>query len=120
MKTILIVDDEYDILNSLEMVFEAEGYIPRTAHDGQEALDRLTEEPIPDLILSDVMMPVIDGYGLVTAIRALPTFCHIPIILMSGASLDMTKIQKSDYAYFMHKPFDLNLLISKVEKALHE
>ena len=116
-RTILIVDDEYDILNSLEMVFTAEGFSVRTAHDGKEALEQLAKVPLPDLILSDIMMPIMDGYALVKAVKEVPSFRKIPIILISAALLDDSKCKKKDYTHFIRKPFDLDRLILVVRQS---
>jgi CheY-like chemotaxis protein len=67
--TALIVEDEFVIADLLEMALTDEGYRVVTAANGRQGLERLAEGPPPDLVISDFMMPVLDGAGLVQAMR---------------------------------------------------
>jgi CheY-like chemotaxis protein len=118
MKTILIIDDEYDHLSSLEMLFSLEGYSVRTAHDGEEGLEDLKTNPFPDLILVDLMMPVLDGYGFISALRKNPEYDQIPVIIASISYMDPRKLKVGDWDYFILKPFDLKKLMSLSAKAI--
>ena len=69
MATVLIVEDEFFIAALLEMVLTDEGYRVLTAANGRQGLERLAEGPRPDLVISDYMMPVLDGAGLLHAMR---------------------------------------------------
>ena len=69
MATVLIVEDEFAIAALLEMVLTDEGYRVLTAANGRQGLERLAEGPRPDLVISDYMMPVLDGAGLLRAMR---------------------------------------------------
>ena len=120
MKTVLIVDDEYDIVSILEFVFSEEGYTVRVAYNGIEALEVLKEQPYPDVILSDVMMPKMDGYSLLKAVRMNPEYKNIPFILVSAGQLDPEQLQKMPYDFFIRKPFDLDTLLGIVEKAISD
>jgi CheY-like chemotaxis protein len=87
-KLILVVDDDPDICTSLESIFVADGYRVAIARDGQEGLDQAREKQ-PDVILLDIMMPVLDGYGFLDAQRADPSISDIPVIVLSaGRMLD--------------------------------
>ena len=84
-KTILIVDDEHDILDALRTILEDEGYVVFTASDGVEALAMVEKGPAPDAILVDVMMPIMGGREVVEVLRRKPPTAAVPIILMSDS-----------------------------------
>ena len=116
MKLILIVDDEYDIVSSLEMILNLEGYDVRSAFNGKEALELLGKhERLPDLILSDLMMPVMDGYEFVRALAANPKYRAIPVLLMSAGQLNEGRLNKCTYRAFVRKPFDLDRMVRLIE-----
>jgi CheY-like chemotaxis protein len=118
MKTILIIDDEYDIISSLEMILSFEGYAVLTAFHGADAMAILKSSPVPDLIISDMTMPVLDGYGLLNAVKSHDKLKNIPIILMSAAQLDHKKLDKLHFELFMRKPLDIDRFLSDVKKVL--
>ena len=84
MATVLIVEDEFAIADLLEMVLTDEGYHVLTAANGRQGLERLAEGPRPDLVISDYMMPVLDGAGLLRAMRESEAQRDIPCIVMSS------------------------------------
>lgn len=71
MATILVVDDEFAIVDLLEMVLVDEGYHVLTAANGRQGLERLAGQPRPDLVLSDYMMPILDGAGMLRTMRGI-------------------------------------------------
>jgi CheY-like chemotaxis protein len=85
-KTILVVDDDPDICASLYGIFSADGYRVITAPNGQVGLEVARAEQ-PDVILLDIMMPVLDGYGFLAAQRVDPTIEEIPVIVLSAGLL---------------------------------
>ena len=109
---ILIVDDEPNISYALAMVLEDEGHHVQTARNGAEALAMLERDPV-DLILSDVMMPIVDGHKLVEELRMRGN--HTPIMLMSAATHAVRVIPGIP---FLAKPFDIDELLAMVERAL--
>lgn len=118
MKVILIVDDEYDIVSSLDLTFTLEGYQVLSAFNGREALAHLQNSQRPDLVISDLMMPELDGYGLLKALRADPAARHIPVILMSAAPLDESRAPPGTWNLFVRKPFNLDRFIGQVQAIL--
>lgn len=117
MTTILVVDDEYLIADILSYALEDEGFMVVKASNGQKGLEILDRER-PGLIITDFMMPVMDGLEFATAVRALPSTNHLPIILMSGAQAHIG-IQRSDlFDAVLAKPFNIDLIISKVRELL--
>ena len=85
MKKILVVDDEFDLLTTWRLVFQMEGYAVVTASNGLIALDLARAEP-PDLIITDWMMPKMDGVALCNALAADDALAHIPVVLTSAAA----------------------------------
>src|SRR4051812_49971582 len=80
-RTVLVVDDDPVILRLLEVNFDMEGFLVRMANDGVEGLESARAEP-PDIIVSDVMMPRMNGLELVANLKADPATASIPVILL--------------------------------------
>ena len=118
MATVLIVEDEYAIAELLEMVLTDEGYRVLTAANGREGLQRLAEGPRPDLIISDYMMPVLDGGGLLQSIRNTETQRDIPCIIMSSVPEANVRKRIDGFAAFVRKPFQLAAVIQLVATLL--
>jgi len=114
MKTILVVDDEYAIAEALRALLEDEGYRVLTASNGAEALDLLTSYEPPDMILLDVMMPVLDGRETHKRLREDPRFAAIPVMLMSAAA-QVTASDGTTGTMLLRKPFNLELLLDTVK-----
>ncbi len=114
-KKILVVDDEVAIAELLRELLDHDGVEVLVAHNGQEALEALQEDR-PRLILSDVMMPVLDGRELCRRVRADPATSHIAIILMSAAHQKGAGEWGADA--FIRKPFDLLTLTELVDRFL--
>ena len=81
---ILLVEDHEPLLMCIQCVLEEEGYTVFTATDGAQALRVVEETGCPDLIISDVMMPRMDGYALLTAMRARPEWMFVPFIFLTA------------------------------------
>ena len=113
---ILLVDDEPSILFTLAILLEEEGYRVISADHGRDALSRLAEE-LPDLIVTDFMMPYLTGAELIEAVRAEPKYACIPILIMSAAlpaSIDPRKIADA----YLQKPADLDELLSVIKRLI--
>ena len=117
MPTILVVDDEEPIAELLRAVLEDEGYRVVTAADGQAALEQLAEAR-PVLVLSDVMMPHLDGRALARALQADPAYRAIPLVLLSA--LGAASVAGVPHAAFVAKPFELDGLLVTVARLLRE
>lgn len=106
MTTILVIDDEFGIAATLEAIFGEEGYRVVTANNGRQALLRLAEaEAPPDLILLNYMMPLLDGPGVLRALRAEPAFQNIPVVMMTALPESAITEDCAGYAAFLRKPF---------------
>jgi CheY-like chemotaxis protein len=112
---ILVVDDEDDIASTLELALTMEGHEVKIAYNGKEALELLSTEPRPQLIISDLMMPVMDGYDLSQEINKVDELRKIPLIITSAGKIDTARI-KCDYT-FLRKPFSLDELYDSIKKA---
>lgn len=112
MKTILVVDDEFDMTGTLKAILEGEGYRVETCPDGREALACLRASK-PDLVLMDVMMPFMSGFEVLQAMRQTPGLDEVPVVLMSSVGLG---VRREDYQWqsFLSKPFSLDTLIQTV------
>jgi two-component system alkaline phosphatase synthesis response regulator PhoP len=113
VKTIVVVDDEVTIADMLQSVLQEEGYEVVTAGNGREGLARV-EEVRPDLVLCDVMMPILDGREVARAMEANPQYRSIPLVLMSAVGESIIK-DHCTYAAFVAKPFDLDELLGTIE-----
>jgi two-component system, OmpR family, alkaline phosphatase synthesis response regulator PhoP len=116
VKTILVVEDERSIAEILAAVLEDEGYKVVIANNGKAGIECL-DDVQPDLVLCDVMMPVIDGRDMVRAMGAHPSYQTIPVIMMSAASLP-SGTHDYKYAAFVRKPFDIEVLLTTINNVL--
>lgn len=115
-KTVLVVDDEVVIAEAVAAVLQDEGYEVATATNGQEGLDQALSTK-PDLVLVDMMMPVMDGEEMSRRLRENPQTCDIPIVVMSAVHRSLRELP-FDHAAFLPKPFDLDTLLETIAKAL--
>jgi len=107
MKTVLVIDDEVAIAEILAAIVTDAGYRAIVASNGKQALERIKEE-VPDLVLTDFMMPVLGGAGLLTALHAHPEHRRIPVIMMSSLPESAIDGRCSGYAAFLRKPFKIS------------
>jgi len=120
-KKILIVDDERDMREMLNELFELEGYETYTAADGREGL-RIYKEIEPDLVITDIRMPVMDGIDLVKRLRSINK--NVKIVYITGWESAQSKhkrevIKDTDYKY-LKKPFDLDEIIFIVKNYIEK
>ena len=120
MKLVLIVEDEYGNAEVLQLLLEAEGYRVAAASNGQHALDLLRDGEKPALILSDFMMPVMNGGEFGVAVRQDATLAHIPFIFMSATSEEVVRRHFQDYDAFMVKPVEIDPLLDLVKRLIEE
>ena len=115
--TVLIVEDEFAIAELLELVLSDEGYRVLKASNGLQGLARLSETR-PDLIISDFMMPGLDGPGLIAALRERGGEPEIPCILMSSMPEENIRERIQGYAAFVRKPFQLAAVVALVGRLI--
>lgn len=118
-RSILVVDDERNIVLSIEFLLRQAGYNVRVAYDGDAARKAVAEQA-PDLILLDVMMPGRNGYEVCQAIRAAPGGENIKIIMLTAKSRDVE--QERGFAMgadaYVTKPFSTRDLVERVRRLL--
>lgn len=119
---LLVVEDIPDILNLLDTTLKFKGYRVVTARDGQEALDIIQREP-PALIVTDILMPKIDGFNLVHKLRIDPETRKIPVIFLSAtyvAPEDKAFAVDIGVTHFIEKPVDLDEFLPLVAQLLEQ
>jgi DNA-binding response OmpR family regulator len=115
--TVLIVEDEFAIADLLEMALTDEGYHVVKAANGRQGLERMAENS-PDLVVTDFMMPVLDGAGLVQTMRQSDRQREIPIIIMSPMPEANVHARIKGYAAFVRKPFQIAALMQLIAAIL--
>ncbi|HEU65135.1 MAG TPA: response regulator transcription factor [Chloroflexi bacterium] len=115
-RKILVVDDELQIIKFITMNLEAEGFRVLSAHDGYEALEKVTRE-LPDLVILDVMMPDMDGFETLKRIRELSS---LPVIFLSVKGQEFDRVHGLDLGAddYVTKPFSPRELISRIRAVL--
>ena len=116
--TILVVDDEQDILELLKYNFEKEDYTVRTARNGKEAL--VQAESQPDLIVLDVMMPELDGWEVCKALRTSPKTQSIPVIFLTAKDSEFDEVLGLELGAedYVTKPVNVRSLLARIRKVL--
>jgi CheY-like chemotaxis protein len=109
MATVLVVDDEFGIGELLEALLQDEGHRVITAMNGRHALERMAEAR-PDLVISDLMMPVMDGGALLRSMRASEDFGAIPFVLMCALPEASIADRIEGYDAYLQKPFKLGAI----------
>jgi CheY-like chemotaxis protein len=112
VKTILVVDDEFSIVETLGEIVTLEGYAFLGAANGKEAL-AAAQLSRPALILLDYMMPLMDGLQVLAALRADPALASIPVVVMTAAPLGLPAHQRR-WDELLLKPFDAEQLLRAI------
>lgn len=120
-KRILIVDDEPDLLETIQVTLEMEGYECLVAYDGFRGLDRARTEK-PDLIVLDVMLPGLNGYKICRLLKFDEQYKRIPIIMLTAEAQEKDRLigEETGADYYMTKPFEPDKLIAKVAELLEK
>jgi two-component system phosphate regulon response regulator PhoB/two-component system alkaline phosphatase synthesis response regulator PhoP/two-component system response regulator VicR len=127
---ILIIDDDRDLVNSIEIILQTKNYQARSAFNGKDGYDKI-EKKIPDLILLDVMMATdTEGFDLAYKLKENMKYRDIPIVMITSFTQKMAEEGPDRFqhimgeawpvTYFLEKPIDPEVLLSTVEKVLAE
>lgn len=112
------MDDEVHLVKILQFTLEHAGFSVVTAYDGREALEKARSEK-PDIVILDLMLPVIDGYKVCNNIKNDPDFQETPVIILSARDFKNEKIEDEILAdVLMEKPFDTEKLLSTMDEQL--
>jgi CheY-like chemotaxis protein len=113
---ILVVDDDQDLRESLREILEQEGFETIGATNGQEAMELLRTEgqPLPHLILLDIMMPVMTGLEVVDHLRKAAPFVSTPVIFMTAFR---TLVKTDEKTRVLYKPFSIDVVLSAIRNA---
>jgi DNA-binding response OmpR family regulator len=116
---ILLVDDEPNIIQTLQDRLEMNGYSVVTAANGRDGLDKAISEK-PDIILLDVIMPVMDGFGMLENLRKTEEGKNVSVIMLTARSQnqDIARAMACGIEDYIVKPFDLSELLDKIEMIL--
>jgi CheY-like chemotaxis protein len=115
MSHVLIVDDEPDITSVLADLLGDEGFDVRVAGDGRQALDAMAKKK-PDLLITDLMMPRMDGHTLIRDVRGSEVLRDLPILVMSAGTLDKSLVTPK--TRFLPKPFELERMLEVLSELL--
>ncbi|MFO8062887.1 MAG: response regulator [bacterium] len=120
-RTILLVDDDIFLADLMAFTFKQSGFEIIKAHNGKEALEVLDKEDV-DLVLTDIMMPVMDGFELTKNLKDDPNTKDIPVIFLTAKSNmeDKNKGYSLGISAYFEKPFDLKKLIDKINVIISE
>ncbi len=118
---ILVVEDDNDLRRMIKTMLASVGEVT-TAVDGSEAITLLNNNLDPDVIVTDLMMPRMDGLQLVKEIRANPKIANIPVIVLTakGTPMDVISGINAGARHYLTKPFKASELIDKVTKSLRK
>src|SRR5579871_4041434 len=119
MPRILAVDDEPNIVRLIQVNLERHGYQVETANNGAQALAKIRQNR-PDLLVSDVMMPEMDGFELLASIRRDPNLMDLPVIMLTAKAQDKDVLEGYKTGADMHltKPFNPQELLAFVKRIL--
>ena len=119
-RRILVAEDDRFLRKAAEMALKRQGYTVLTAADGEEAL-RAARSVLPDLILLDLIMPKLNGFDVLQALKKDAPTAHIPVIILSNLGQDRDVQQAMDAgaaAYLIKTDLSLQALVQRVEEAL--
>jgi CheY-like chemotaxis protein len=111
---LLVIEDDEDCRAVVREILEEEGYRVRAVANGHDALARLHAGPRPDLILTDLCMPVMDGWAVVAAMAALPDLAETPVVVMSASG----KREAPACAAYLQKPIPWDRLLTTIADCL--
>jgi CheY-like chemotaxis protein len=115
MPSILVVEDDPDVRELQRAIFQSDGYDVTTASNGAEALAALRHRR-PCVILLDLMMPVMDGWQFLDAIKQMPEFADLPVLLLSASRQLAATARDNPVKAYLPKPFELSKLLAYIDQ----
>jgi CheY-like chemotaxis protein len=117
-RAVLLIEDDPDIREAIGDVLAEEGYTVAMADTGQQGLDRLRAEPLPDVILLDLMMPVMDGWKFREEQKQHPAWDAIPVIVLSAVGNTQERAESIGASGCLRKPLDIDELLDMLQKVM--
>lgn len=119
VKKILTVDDSKSMLDMIMVTLKTNGFEAIGAFNGQEGLEKAKETQV-DLIISDINMPIMDGFEFVKKVRELPEYKFTPILILTTENSQEKKMQgrQAGASGWIVKPFDPNILLTSIDKVM--
>jgi len=116
---ILVVEDDSDLRTILKLQLQSRGFEIREAENGAEGF-RAIQAEIPDCVILDLMMPVMDGFGFLKRVRSLMSMKDVPILILTASEDEQFRMRGHQYQAdaYMSKPYDLEKLTRQVERLL--
>jgi CheY-like chemotaxis protein len=115
-KSLLLVDDEAQVVAGLAALLRGRGYAVELARDGREALERLAADPVPDLVVLDYEMPQLDGEEVLRRLRRDPRTAHVPVLLATAARIDLSRLSR--VSGLLRKPYPREVLFAMIARLL--
>lgn len=115
----MVVDDEVDLVKTIQFALEAEGYQVLVSYNGEDALNQSRKEN-PDLILLDLMLPKLDGYKVCRLLKFDEQYKHIPIVMLTAKTQQKDRLlgMETGADEYITKPFDMGKLTEKIKAYL--
>ena len=119
MPTLLVIEDEAPLRANLVRILAAEGYQVVTAADGEEGVARVRESR-PDAVICDILMPRLDGFGVLAALRSRPETAAVPFLFLTASAdkVDLARGLQSGANEYVTKPFKIADLLAAVRRLL--
>lgn len=120
-RKILVVDDEVDLVKTIQFSLELEGYKVLVSYNGEDALNQARKEN-PDLIILDLMLPKLDGYKVCRLLKFDEKYKHIPIMMLTAKTQEKDKVLgiETGADEYITKPFDMDVLMEKIKAYLNK
>ena len=115
-QTVLLVDDEAELAVGLASLLRARGYGAEIASDGLAALQRLSRDPLPDLVLLDYEMPQLNGEEVLRRLRRDPRTADLPVLLATASQIDLSRLRR--VSGLLRKPYARHVLFEMIERLL--
>jgi two-component system, chemotaxis family, chemotaxis protein CheY len=119
-KRVLLVEDDDEIRSSVADVLDIEGFDVQTAANGLDALRRLENGASPDMILLDMMMPVMDGWQFMEELRKLHKSIQRPVVIFSAYGNPQGMAEELDAAGYLRKPFSVDELVAAIQCSIDQ
>ena len=118
-KKVVLIDDEPDILSTLKLFLEVEGFEVATAADGIDGLEKIRKK-VPDLVVLDLMLPKLDGYKICRLLKFDKKYKKVPVVIITARAQDIDRKKALEVGAdaYITKPFEPDTLLEKIKELL--